>query len=299
MDRSAQVLERMKGPVVPLNICFNEDGTVDYDAVENYVNWLCEQGPVIILLTAGSSEFAFLSEEEIYQLTTLVGRVNQGRSLFIASTGLWKPAMTRDFLEHADRAGADAVKVQINPWVPQTRETMAGYYDRIEGASDIPLLLWVIQPPMPVEVVIELSQRPYIVGMKNDADPFGYYYDVIRGTRENNFGVVSGGQMRNFMFGYPLGSPAYLCPIAPFRPDIALRFCEVLTSGQTEQAWDMVLRYEEPFLKWAIEREWLSVMKSSIQALGFYPNNRPAPPQPAPPPELLDEVRAKIEEVFD
>ena len=48
MDRSAQVLERLKGPVVPLNICFNEDGTVDYAAVENYVNWLCEQGPVVL-----------------------------------------------------------------------------------------------------------------------------------------------------------------------------------------------------------------------------------------------------------
>ena len=71
MDRSTQVLERLKGPVVPLNICFNEDGTVHYDAVEKYVDWLCEQGPVVLLLTAGSSEFAYLSEKEIYELTTL------------------------------------------------------------------------------------------------------------------------------------------------------------------------------------------------------------------------------------
>ncbi len=298
MDRSAQVLDRLKGPVVPLNICFNEDGTVHYEAVEKYVDWLCEQGPVVLLLTAGSSEFAYLSEKEIYELTALVGRVNQGRSLYIASTGLWKPSLTRDFLAHADRAGADAVKVQISPWMPQTREVIVGYYDLIEGASDIPLLLWVITPPIPLEVAAELSQRPHIVGMKNDADPFGYYYDVIRATRENGFAVVSGGQMRNFMFGYPLGSPAYLCPIAPFRPDVALEFGAVLAAGQTERAWEMVLRYEEPFLQWAIERDWLSVMKSTIQLLGLYPNNRPAPPQPAPPPELLDEVRGKLQELF-
>ena len=95
MDRSAQVLERLKGPVVPLNICFNEDGTVHYEAVEKYVDWHCEQGPVVLLLTAGSREFAYLSEKEIYELTALVGRVNQGRSLYIASTGLWKPSLTR------------------------------------------------------------------------------------------------------------------------------------------------------------------------------------------------------------
>lgn len=298
MDRSAQVLERMKGPVVPINICFNEDGTVDYDAVENYVNWLCEQGTMVLLLTAGSSEFAYLNDEEIRELTALVGRVNQGRSLFIASTGFWKAAQTRDFLEYADRVGADAVKVQVSPWMPKTREVLVGYYDLIEGASDIPLLLWVVTPPLPMEAVIELAQRPYIIGMKNDADPFYYYYDLIRATRDHGFGVVSGGQMRNFVLGYQLGSPAYLCPIAPFRPDLALRFYNQLVEGPIEQAWDLVFRWEEPFLQWAIERDWLAVMKSTIQLLGLYPNNRPAPPQSPPGPELLDEVGAKLEELF-
>ena len=28
MDRAALVLERLKGPVVPINVCFNKDGTV-------------------------------------------------------------------------------------------------------------------------------------------------------------------------------------------------------------------------------------------------------------------------------
>ena len=298
MDRAARVLEQMKGPVVPLNICFNEDGTIDYKAVEAYVDWLCEQGTRVLLLTAGSSEFAYLSDEEIRELTALVGQVNQGRALFIAATGFWKPAQTREFLAHADNAGADAVKVQISPWLPKTREVLVGYFDMIEGASDIPLLLWVIQPPLPLEVVVELAGRPHIVGMKNDADPFGQYYDFIRSTRDLGFGVISGGQMRNFAFGYQLGSPAYLCPIAPFRPDIALQFYDLLVAGQLESAWDMVFRFEERFLQWAIDREWLPVMKSAVQLLGFYPNNRPAPPLPAPPPDLLDEVRAKLEEIF-
>lgn len=299
MDRAARVLERLKGPVVPLNICFNADGTVDYNAVAAYVDWLCQQGVPVLLLTYGSSEFASLSDAEIRELTAAVGRANAGRALFITSTGFWKPALAREFLRFADSAGADAVKVQIHPWLPKTRQVLVGYFDLLEGSGDIPLLLWgTAPPPFPVAVVAELAQRPRIVGMKNDGDPFYDYYDLIRATRDRGFGVVSGGQMRNFAFGYPLGSPAYLCTLAPFRPQIALGFYRHLVEGRLDQAWEVVFRYEEPWLSWAVERGWLAPMKSAIQLLGFYPNNRPAPPQPPPPPGLLEEVRARLEEIF-
>ncbi|MCZ6680613.1 MAG: dihydrodipicolinate synthase family protein [Candidatus Poribacteria bacterium] len=299
MDRAVQMLARLKGPVVPINICFNPDGTINYAAVRAYVNWLCEGKTPVLLLTYGSSEFASISDDELWELTATVAEANAGRSLCIASTGFWKPAKTREFLKHADAVGADGVKVQINPWLPKTREVIIGYFDLIEDATDIPLLLWgVAPPPFPIEVVAELAQRPNIVGMKNDAHPFYDYYDLIRATGDQNFGVVSGGQMRNFVFGYQIGSPAYLCPIAPFRPDIALQFYNLLVEGRIDQAWQMVFRYEEPWLKWATDHNWLAVMKSTVQLQGLYPNNLPAPPNPAPPSSLLDDVRKKLEEVF-
>ena len=166
----------------------------------------------------------------------------------------------------------------------------------------MPLLLWGhAPPPFPVTVAAELAQRPNIVGMKNDGDQFYDYYDLIRSTGDQDFAVVSGGQMRNFVFGYQLGSPAYLCTIAPFRPDIALTFYHLLVEGEPDAAWRMVFRYEEPWLQWATEegaRTWITAMKSAVQLQGLYPNNLPAPPNPAPDPGLLDEVRAKLEEIF-
>ena len=32
MERAIQVLQRLKGPVVPLNICFTGDNEIDYPA---------------------------------------------------------------------------------------------------------------------------------------------------------------------------------------------------------------------------------------------------------------------------
>ena len=90
----------------------------------------------------------------------------------------------------------------------QTAAALPRYFDQIEGVNDMPLLLWTItQPMLPVETAVELSQRPGIIGMKNDADMFAAYYDYTRGSAGNQFGVISGGQMRNFAFGYKFGSP--------------------------------------------------------------------------------------------
>ena len=129
--------------------------------------------------------------------------------------------------------------------------------------------------------------------------------------------------MRNFAFGHAHGSAGYLCPIAPFRPDIARAFYELLEAGETGGAWEMVYKYEEPFLNWASEIDWLGVMKSTImyahpptlkllcvieksqlavvlrRLLGLYSSNRPGPPKvmATDGEGLVETVREKLKEL--
>ena len=298
MERALQVFERLKGPVVPVNVCFASDDSVDYKAVKRYVGWLSEQKVPVILLTMGSSELYNLTSEEIWKLTAEVAEGVGGRSLFIASTGFWPSAESGEFLKHCDRVGVDAVKVQISTWMQPTQEVILGYFDLIQEASDIPLLSWSADPPIPVDVVAQLAQRPQLVGMKNDGHPFYDYYELIRATMGKNYGVISGGQMRNFMFGYPIGSPAYLCPIAPFRPDIALEFYGALADGRNDKAWNVVFNYEEPWMREAGKLDWLQSIKSALRLYGLYPNNRPRSPKPSHTPEQMAQVKDVLQKVF-
>ena len=184
MDKAAAALARMKGPVVPLNLCFDENGVLDHQAVATYVDWLSEQGTPILMLTYGSSEFACLDDEDIWAVTETVGQACAGRAFCIGGTGFWKAAKTRDYLAHAQAVGMDAVKVQVHPYLGNTTPVLINYFDALEGAADIPLLLWAGgQPPFPLEAAVELAQRPHIIGMKNDGDQFYTYYDLIRQTR--------------------------------------------------------------------------------------------------------------------
>lgn len=303
MERAQQTYERIKGPVATIQVAFFEDGSVDYEGPRRQAQWLAEQGIPVLLLTYGSSEFSCLSEAEIFRLTAEVGEANAGRSCLIASTGWWKPAKCREFLQHAERAGVDGVKVQINPWIPKTRDALVGFFDQLEGAADMPLLLWGhMPPPFPVEVAAELAQRPNIVGMKNDGDPFYDYYNLCRATKDENFAVISGGQMRNFAFGYQVGSPAYLCPVASKRPDLALEFYAHLVAGRYDEAWQMVFRYEEPLFELVmgpvLQNQSLSVGKYVHELHGFFPNNAPTPTAPRLTVEQKQVAREGLEKIF-
>ncbi len=299
MERAIRVVEQLKGPIVPINICFGDDDSLNVAAMRKYVNWLCEQNIPVILLTYGSSEFCSLTDEEIWRLTADIAEEIAGRSLFIASTGWWPPEMCRDFLKHSDSVGVDAVKIQMHPGLGVKREVIVGYFDSIQDAAPIPLLiLGAWQDPYPVEVVAELAKRPEVVGIKNDGHPFYAYYDLIRTTAEESFVVVSGGQMRNFMFGYPLGSTAYLCTVAPFRPDIALAFYNALTTGRDADARVLVFRYEELWLKVATGLEWLPSIKSALHIHGLYPNHRLRTPAVSHTDAKHREVQEALERIF-
>ena len=76
-------------------------------------------------------------------------------------------------------------------------------------------------------------------------------------------------------------SPAYLCPIAPFRPDIALEFYGHMTGGDLAAAQQIVFQYEEPLMRLASRFNWLNLMKTAIMMHGFYPNNRVGNPTKA------------------
>jgi dihydrodipicolinate synthase/N-acetylneuraminate lyase len=110
--------------------------------------------------------------------------------------------------------------------------------------------------------------------------------------------VISGGQMRNFAFGYQLGSSAYLCTAAPFRPDIALAFYDKVTAGDTAGAWEMVARYEDRWLAEAIRVGWLRAIKTALFLHGLHPTDRIGGLWQEGTAEERDSVRRCLEEVF-
>ncbi|MDP7741891.1 MAG: dihydrodipicolinate synthase family protein [Lentisphaeria bacterium] len=307
MNRAEKCHERLKGAVVPLNLCFNDNGTVNDDAVCNYVDWLASEKTPVILLTYGSSEFAWLTDDDLWRLTEKIAKTIDGRSLCVSSTGFWTPRRCREFLQHADAVGVDAVKVQINIFDGPNGDVITAYFDEIEGASDIPLLMWWnpggfhrTMPPDIRAAFAGIGKRPNVVGIKNDGCPFSDLYALSRDLTGHNCAAVSGGLMSNFLFGQVHGAPAYLCPIAPFRPDIAIELGNQVEAGNTEAALDIIYLYEEPMMAFAQTVNWLVLLKSAVMILGLYPDNRVGSPlKLRATGEEFERIRKFYEELFD
>ena len=95
-----QVYQRLRGPVVPINIPLAKDYSVDYGNLRSYVDFLCEQKVPVIFFTHGSSEFKNMSEWEIEKLCRTAADQSRGRSLVIGGTGKWWTNKSIEFINN-------------------------------------------------------------------------------------------------------------------------------------------------------------------------------------------------------
>ena len=97
--------------------------------------------------------------------------------------------------------------------------------------------------------------------------------------------------MKHFLFGYLIGSPTYLCPLAPFAPEVSLRFYQSLTKGDFEFARQVVFDYEEPLLERTIPLGYPHAYKSALYLTGRFKTNLMRPPKQTNTMEEIEPLR--------
>lgn len=262
------VRQRLRGPVAPIKLPFMSDGSIDLDNLQSYVDWLCDEGAPILLLTYGTTEYVCLEEEELDEITHVIGQVIGGRSLFIASSDFWPVDRTLAYIDRARESGADAVKVQLNWRFVYGDSGIVDYYRQVvERVGDYPLLAYTDgRPGISLEALKDLAQVPSIIGMKNDSDPGEDGYIAYLKAVAPQLEIVSGGTMRNFLTGWPHGARTYLCAFAPIFPRISLEFYQTLEDGGVDAAQSFVDDYESPLF----ERQRASELGWQLYARGLH-----------------------------
>ena len=276
----AEMQKRIIGPVVPLNIPYGEDESIDYGALERHVDFLAASGVPTLLLTYGSSEYAHLSDQEIEAVTKAAAGANAGRSVFVGATKGWSVQKSIQYVGFAKECGAHSVKIQPPYFggVEVNQDHLLTYYRKIGEATDLPL--WGYSMPvagkhggMSPETWRRITAEcANVYAMKTDGDMIYGLYDLAQASGEKAM-VVSGGQMKTMLFGWPLGSRAYLCGIAPFMPGVSLYFTECMKKGDTAEAMRVIHAFEDPLLGMCLKAniDWLALIKAVLYAEGFFP----------------------------
>lgn len=281
------IVERIRGPVVPILPAFAADEGLDLESTTRWVEWLLSSGIPIVWTTYGTSHFMMLDDREIHALTEAVAAATKGRAVFIASTAYhWSTAQCISFTEFCGRAGVDVVKVQVDWRMRPSNQSVIEHYQRIAASSPVPLFAYSLGQGLlgsaaditglATTTLEALLTAGAIIGMKNDSGDFyeqARYLEVAR-RLNRRFEPVTGGSMAAFLFGHLLGARAFATGVGMIAPHWALEFWRCLERSAIDQAATIVVEREEPVKSLFGSMGGWSAYRYALSSLGFFASDQ-------------------------
>jgi dihydrodipicolinate synthase/N-acetylneuraminate lyase len=246
--------ERLRGPIVSIPTPFTGDFRLDATGLRRMIQMGLDNKITVFELTAGDSQYSYLTYEEIKQLAQLVTATVGNRGMSIIGTDAWWTERTIDFARYAESVGATALQV-LKP-SGANDDGLIEHYRRIAAETRLPI---VLHGDFPMPLLERLAQIDSIVALKEDVS-LSYYVDgMIRfGRRINCF---SGGGLDWFLVGQPYGATAYFDSYATFVPEIAVRFWQAVQRGDYATEVEIIEKYDHPFIQHFSHSFWHATLE--------------------------------------
>ncbi|MBL4837024.1 MAG: 4-hydroxy-tetrahydrodipicolinate synthase [Kordiimonadaceae bacterium] len=160
-----------KGSIPALITPMTEDGTVDADAFQKFVDWQVNEGSTGVVPTGTTGESPTLSSDEHKLVVKLCVEAVAGRVPVIAGTGSNNTVEAVEFTQHAQEAGADGALIVTPYYNKPSQDGLYAHFKAVHDASDLPIIIYNIPArsvvDMSVETMTRLFELPRIVGVKD------------------------------------------------------------------------------------------------------------------------------------
>jgi len=236
----------LSGAYSPIPTPFNAKGEVAHDKLaENIAKW--SNTSLAGLLVLGSNgEFTYLSDEEKLEVLKTARQVIPKDKLFISGTGCDSTRATLELTEQAAAIGADVAIVITPSYYPSKMDghAMRRHYLELADRSPLPMLLYNMPAntgvDLSAETVVELSQHPTIVGIKDSSGNVVKLGEIIRAASPG-FNVLAG----SAGFLYPalaLGAVGGIMALANIALEQCYRIYQYTKEGRHEEARQLQLK---------------------------------------------------------
>lgn len=183
MAKSSELKKKLQGPIVGLPVLFKPNHDVNHDGISEHVNFLIDNGIKVLMLSQGISEFQYLTEKEIEQVTKTVVEAADGRVTVLASTWQWWTGKAIEFAKYAENIGADGLLV-ITPFWPYAEydpevhdEAIFNHFKAVAEATDIGIIFhdrWVAgysgrRYPLSLSLFERITEIDHVVGVKEES----------------------------------------------------------------------------------------------------------------------------------
>ncbi len=159
-----------KGSIVAIVTPFNQDGSIDFNSLEQLVEWHIESGTNGILPCGTTGESPTLSHEEHDLVVDSVIKFVDKRIPVLAGAGSNSTAEALRLTKHAENVGASGALVITPYYNKPTQAGLKAHFTKIASETNIPIVIYNVPGRTGIsiapETVAELAELKNIVAIK-------------------------------------------------------------------------------------------------------------------------------------
>ncbi|MBL4862449.1 MAG: 4-hydroxy-tetrahydrodipicolinate synthase [Crocinitomicaceae bacterium] len=225
------------GSGVALVTPFNEDLTIDFDALKALVRYQIEEGTDFLVVQGTTGESPTLSKQEKLDVLKVVQEENQGKLKIVFGVGGNNTTEVGELLKSLPE-GIDGI-LSVSPYYNKpTQQGILEHYKHLASCTILPIILYNVPgrtgSNVSAETTLELAKVDNIVAMKEASGDFVQIMKIIQ-EKPNGFSVLSGDDAITF----PLISVGVEGVISVVANAFPKRFAEMVHSaieGELEDA---------------------------------------------------------------
>ena len=253
---------------------FNNDETIDFDALARLVEHLIKNGTDYLVVCGTTAETPTLTNAEKEEVTRFVLQCAAGRLPIVLGVGGNNTKAVVEKLQTYDFTGIDAI-LSVTPYYNKpSQEGLYQHYAAIAKASPVPVVLYNVPGRTGVNMTAETTLRlakefSVICAVKEASGNFKQIDDIIK-NKPSDFMVISGDDGITFPL-ITLGAVGVISVIGNAFPREFSRMVRLALSGDYANALDIHHRFTELFNLLFVDGNPAGV-KCMLSAMGLIEN---------------------------
>lgn len=296
---SAFDVSMIKGVFAPIATPFTDAGGLDFQSLKKNMEIWDKTRLAGYVVLGSNGEANFLTFDEKVSLVAEVARINEGRKLIIAGTGVETTAETIKLTAEAAKAGAQAALV-LPPFyfkAAMGNAALSMHYRAVADASPIPIMLYNMPGNTGLNLtsglVAELSNHPNIIGIKDSGGNIVQISEIVAKSKPGF--IVFAGSGSFLLPTLAVGGKGTTAALANIAADELADIYDAFMAGDMQKAKQAQLKVMD--INAAVTSKWgVPGLKAAMDMMGYI-GGRPRLPM-LPLPEKEKAELAKIVAAF-
>ena len=234
-----------KGSGVAIVTPFREDESIDYEKLDELIEFHCENGTDSIVICGTSGEASTLTEKEHMDCVKFTVERTKGRIPVVAGTGSNCTRTAMRLSEEAASYKVDGVLVVTPYYNKATQKGLTAHFKSVAAAAKVPVLLYHVPGRtgcrMEAETVAGLINHvDNIVGIKEASGDFSNIAKMMELT-DGRMELYSGNDDQIVPI-LSLGGLGVISVLANIAPQETHDICELYLSGKVKESLALQLR---------------------------------------------------------